>query len=69
MKLKQTHRICPVCLGEGKIIDKSPQSRYTPKTRAKARKLFREGLSLREIGKEIGVNHPQKVYSLITSKL
>lgn len=67
--LKEETRICPTCLGAGKLINNSTYKRYTPKLRAEARRLFRNGLSYRAIGKAIGVNHPQKVYSLINSKI
>jgi hypothetical protein len=43
--------------------------RYSIETRAEARKLYKDGkMTLREIGKKIGVNHPQKVFSLIMAK-
>ena len=66
-KNKVKFKKCPTCLGSGKIKTFPTWAHYTPETRAKARELFRQGMSLRKIGKEIGVNHPQKVYSLITA--
>ena len=59
---------CPTCLGTGKVSRKI-YTAVTPKVREKARKLFREGKSYREIGKLIGVKHPQSVKSLIQAKI
>ena len=59
---------CPLCCGTGKIVKR--KNAYTHEQRTKARKLYAEGVFLREIGKIIGVegsNHPQKVKSLIMS--
>jgi hypothetical protein len=56
---------CPLCKGKGKIVD---QRHYPANVRKKARAMFAKGITLREIGKTIGVEHPQKVKSLIMSK-
>ena len=64
-KNKVKFKKCPACLGIGKIKTFPTWAHYAPQIRQKARRLYGEGLSLRKIGKEIGVNHPQKVYSLI----
>jgi predicted DNA-binding protein YlxM (UPF0122 family) len=62
--------ICPLCQGKGKIKQPTFGHVYTDEQRKKARKLYAQGMSLREIGKEIGVEnpHPQKIKSLIMSK-
>ena len=65
LKNKIKYKKCPTCLGVGKIKTFPTWTHYAPEIRRKARRLYREGVSLRKIGKEIGVNHPQKVYSLI----
>ena len=57
---------CPLCQGTGKIV--SHYIQYPPEIRAKARKLYRQGIGLREIGRRLKINHPQKVYSLIMAK-
>ena len=67
--LKEQFRECPTCLGVGKVKVISLFGHYTPEVRKKARELYRQGLTLRKIGEIIGVNHPQKVMSLIKSKL
>ena len=36
--------------------------------REKARELFKQGMSYRKIGIKIGINHPQRVKSLIMAK-
>jgi hypothetical protein len=62
-------RTCPLCNGCGKIKN---LSQYTDKQRKDARKLYANGVPLRAIAKKIGMkgeNHPQKVKSLIMSKL
>lgn len=66
MKSKYIDVVCPTCEGSGSV--KRRHTNYSDEVRAKARKLYRKGLSLREIGKEIGVNHPQKVWALINAK-
>ncbi len=65
MKSKNKYKVCPLCLGKGKLFDRH---HYSDKTRASARKLYADGKTLREIGKVIGVDHPQKVMSLIKAK-
>ena len=62
--IKNQYHTCPLCLGKGKIKGHL----YSPEVRKKARKLYAKGISLREIGKEIGIDHPQKVYSIIMAK-
>lgn len=64
--MKKHLKICPLCLGKGKIVDRH---HYPLKVRNKARRLYAKGLSLRKIGEKIGVNHPQKVKSLLKSKI
>ena len=64
MKRVKTKCICPLCKGKGFII----QSHYSDEKRTIARKLYAKGISLREIGKEIEIDHPQKVKSLIMAK-
>lgn len=56
---------CPLCAGTGKVIDRY---HYTKAQREKARRLYAKGVGLRKIGQEIGVNHPQKVKSMIMAK-
>jgi hypothetical protein len=61
--------VCPTCEGTGKVM-RQIHEKYSEQQRAQARKLFRNGISLRQIGKEIGMKdfHPQKVKSLINAK-
>ena len=68
-KLKIIERVCPVCLGKGKIKSGiGGYSYYTAEIRKQARDLFRQGYSLRAIGKKIGITgSPQKVASMIKS--
>ena len=68
-RLKIVERVCPVCLGDGKIKSGiGGYSYYTAEIRQQARELLRQGYSLREIGKKIGIaGSPQKVASLIKS--
>jgi hypothetical protein len=71
-KIKQSDlhsRPCPVCQGTGTLYSRRIV-RYPDDIRTAARKMFRAGKSLREIGKAIGMEkvHPQKVMSLILAK-
>ena len=67
-ELKNKFRVCPLCLGSGKIKSLTGSYQYyNAEIRQKARELYRKGFSYREIGKKIGVNHPQKVASMIKS--
>ena len=61
----QGKEVCPLCKGKGYIISRFG---YSYKLRSKARKMYAKGITLRKIGKEIGVDHPQKVKSLIVAK-
>ena len=66
--LKSNVRVCPLCLGRGKVkAGIGGYKYYTAETREWARELYRQGLSYREVGQKIGINHPQKVASLIKS--
>ena len=60
-----TTRTCPVCGGTGKIISKIKRHTYSEKERETARKLLSKGLTYREIAEKMGIDHPQKVYSMI----
>lgn len=62
--IKAHFKVCPLCLGKGKLLDKH---HYSNKIRNKARQMYAKGIKLRDIGKELGINHPQKVKSLIMS--
>ena len=62
-----TLRRCPLCKGFGKIVDQ--RGNYSEKIREKARKLYAKGVRLREIGRRLDIDHPQKVKSLIMSKI
>jgi len=61
---------CPLCNGSGTIKRKkgSPYS-YTYKEIEQARRLHRKGLNLRQIAKEMGINHPQTINNLIRRKI
>lgn len=61
--------VCPTCGGKGTVM-RHIHARYSAAQRAKARRLFSEGMSLRRIGEEIGMKdfHPQKIRSLINAK-
>ena len=63
--MKIIYKFCPLCRGTGRVIDKH---HYPDSIREKARKLYSQGVKLREIGRKLGVNHPQKVKSLIMAK-
>jgi transposase-like protein len=72
MKIKSSNKIeiydktCPLCQGTGETQQR--RGRFSKAIREKARKLYKEGMSLRKIGKEIGVEHPQRVRSIIMAK-
>ena len=57
---------CPTCLGAGVVI-REKRTKYSSEIRTRARELYRQGVSLRKIGKELNINHPQKVLSIIKS--
>jgi len=63
------YKKCPTCLGTGKIIRQLNRRNYTPEVRAEARRLYRKGFTLRVIGEKLGIDHPQKVLSMIKSSL
>jgi hypothetical protein len=65
-KLQSLKKKCPLCDGKGTVPKR--QNTYTKDQRERARKLYAQGVSLRVIGQEIGVNHPQKIKSLIMAK-
>lgn len=57
---------CPLCVGTGKI---SGHRQWPPEIRKAARKLYREGKSLRAIAKELKLNvGPQVIKSMIMAK-
>ena len=60
-KIKQK---CPLCQGSGFIL-RPRHSTYTLQQIKTAKKMYARGYTLRDIGKKIGVNHPQKVKNLI----
>lgn len=67
MKKEDIFETCPLCGGSGEI--KSRMYKYTTAQRDEARKLYREGITLREIGRRLGIGeHPQKVKSMILAK-
>lgn len=61
------YRDCPLCKGTGLVVKRN--NAYSSEQRQKARDLYAKGITLRAIGKEIGVEHPQKVKSLIMAKI
>ena len=66
MKLEQVK--CYYCSGTGLTLRRPQKNKYTDRQRQKALKLFKQGMSLRKIGKEIGLKEPvhaQQVQSLI----
>ena len=67
MKQEKPLKRCPLCKGFGKIVDQ--RGYYSDEVRAKARELFAKGIGLREIGRRLDIDHPQKVKSLIMSKI
>jgi hypothetical protein len=66
-KLEKLKVICRYCNGTGKreITRFKKSFFHTDKERKKAFDLFKRGLSLRAIGKKIGIKHPQTVHWLI----
>lgn len=63
---KDSEYECPLCLGFGKIVG---HRQWPPVIRAEARKLYREGKSLREIAKELKLDvGPQVIKSMIMAK-
>jgi len=68
IRYQTKERPCPLCGGLGKIM--SAHFKYTQEQRETARKLYANGVSLREIADKIGVEgsgKAQKVKSLIMS--
>jgi len=61
---------CPLCNGKGKILSlyRSPHS-YSYKQIKEARKLYRNGLSLRKIAQKMKIKHPQTIKNLIHRKI
>ena len=70
-KMKELHyKTCPYCEGAGKIarlISESRHRLYSIEEKKTAYDLWRNGVTLREIGEQLGVNHPQKVKHMIES--
>lgn len=59
---------CPYCAGTGQFVRRKGTGYYTDEQRKKALKLWQQGVTLREIGKQIGMKepvNPQRVKSLI----
>lgn len=57
---------CPLCKGTGHIPRR--KGKYSIKTRAKARKMYANGKTLRAIGERLGIKHPQSVKAMIMAK-
>ena len=57
---------CPLCGGTGITL---VRSFVKPEIRELARRLRRKGMTYREIGKKLGVKHPQSVKSMIEAKI
>ena len=55
---------CGICQGRGFIMKLAP----TRQEQIKARKLREQGMTLKEIGKKVGLDHPFKVSNLIKGK-
>ena len=65
MNNKIKYRVCPKCNGTGKTAN---NFYYTPEIRKQAIYFRNKGFSYYRIGKILGINHQQKVKSLILSK-
>jgi len=64
----QIHKAtCPYCDGTGIILQKSPYKPITLAQREKMFKLRQKGMTLREIGQEVGIEHPQRVKHYVQS--
>ena len=62
-KENMVEAVCPLCLGMGKIYRKI---RYSNEQAEEARRLYKEGFTLREIAAQMGIKHQQTVKNLIT---
>lgn len=63
--MKKFKAVCPLCHGSGEIVARQ----YPHEIRVKARKLYAQGMSLRAIARELGIDvNPQKVKSLIMAR-
>ena len=58
---------CICCNGKGYIIRIKP-IKISLKTVLKVKKLYSQGLSLREIGKQTGYKHAQSIKNIINKK-
>ena len=71
-ELEKLSSKCRYCNGTGLkyfIRFKRKGSFYSAETRKRAFDLYSEGMTLREIGRRMGIKHPQSVKSLIDSYL
>jgi len=64
-RIRKIKTICPRCGGTGFARGYDINPKYSDKLKEKARKLYETGLTLREVGKKIGIKHPQSVKNLI----
>ena len=60
--------VCPRCSGTGRARAFNREQKYDEKLRKKAEILFDKGLTLREIAREVGVNHPQSIKNILSYK-
>lgn len=56
---------CPFCQGVGKVKIERAYTPYNEKTAQKIVELRRVGKTYRDIAKEVGLDHPQKVKHML----
>jgi len=59
-KIRKINTVCPRCGGTGFARVYNRNTKYG-ELGEKAKKLYESGLTLREVGKEIGIKYPQSV--------
>lgn len=68
MNKKLFKKKCVVCHGSGYVLRKPRQRTISDEQRKEILKLYRKGLSYREICKATGVKHPYSVqYAVLTA--